>query len=496
MTIAALWPPDLPLQAILRAQPERANEPLVILKGQKPGGGAPILIASAAAQHSGVRAHMTVAQARALLPEVSTLFRDVVLETSACEALVDVARSFSPRVEVKDTAWVYLDVDGLERLVGPPDVVARALLRAARTVGLEICVGVARTKTLARLAALSGPGCAVVCANPRAERDFVARLPLEALEPTADLLATLRRFGLRRAGDFLALPIREVSTRLGPAGVRLLNQARGAEDGGLRPTPASERFTEQISLDHVIDNLEPLAFVLRGALDRLAHRLSMRGYIAGNIHLSLEYEGSGRCERVVEVTPSRDMRALLSLCRLSLAREPPGQPITRVVVEVEPIVQRQRQLALFEPAGPAPDKLAITVARLQELCGHARVGVPKPVDSYCDDAFEVSVFDGQGPCQTAPLPEAPPVALRRFRPPREVEVIWRDGVPVRLESRELRGRIIAVSGPFRRNEGWWTAELERGQDIDIYDLQLTNGIAYRLTFLRQEQRWLAHGWYD
>jgi protein ImuB len=494
--IAALWAIDFPLQAMVRANPERREEALAVIEGRTLNGGSRILVVSSPVRRSGARPGMTVAQARALAPAARFVLRDHTLEVSARAALVDVARSFSPHIEVgrgDDLGWIYLDVSGLEHLVGPPDTQARALQRAARAVGLEVNVALARSKSLARIAARTGTEPRVVPAHRRAERELVGRLPLEALEPEPRLLEQLRRFGLESVDDFLELPRRRVAERLGPEGVLLHRRARGDErDGGLQVDEPPATFVEEQSLDFALDNLDPLASLLHSMLDRLVRRLTLRGFLAGNLHLSLDYEGAGSCERIVEINaPSRDVGALLALCRLSLARSPPERAVVRVVVSVMPAASRERQLSLFEPAGPAPDRLAVTVARLQALCGDGRVGAPRPADSYEEDAFELNPFSGDGATTKEP-PPAVPVALRRFRPPQPVEVLYTQERLTRLESREINGRVTAVRGPFRRDPGWWHDDEQHG--FDFFDVRLETGTAYRIC--RQREQWWVLGWYD
>lgn len=501
--IAAIFIPDFPLQAWLRAYPDRTNEPLVVVRGTRRDGSASIRCVTHVAAELGLRAGMTVAQARALTPDLAVLLADETLEASARDALTDVASSFSPRVEIgrgQATGWAFVDVAGLDQLIGDARDVALALSNATRHVGLSASVGVGRTKTLARLAALGGDGCQVVPCDTAAERAFVADLALEALEPKAKLSAQLRRFGLMTVGELLALPIEEVAERLGPEGLALCRRARGEEEGGgLTPDEPPVRFCERVALDDAVENLEPLTFVLRGALDRLVQRLSLRGFLAGDLQITLDYEGHGRHVCVVRCgAPSRDVPSLVALCRLVLTKNPPTSAVQALMVQVTPEAPRSRQLSFFEAVGPAPDKLAVTVARLKALCGIERVGVPQPGDSYRDDTFDVTPFGGASIASTE-HPAAPTLALRRFRPPKPVDVIWRNQVPVRIDGGELGGRVISWSGPYRRSEGWWVdgrdPQAVHGE-CDIYDLQLSNGVAYRVAYDRCCARWLAQGWYD
>lgn len=227
--------------------------------------------------------------------------------------------------------------------------------------------------------------------------------------------------------------------------------------------------------------------------------LSPRGFCAGDLQLWLDYEGPGRHICSVRAgAPSRDVRALLSLCRLVLAKTPSEQPVTQVAVHVTPAAARPRQLSFFEPTASAPDKLAVTVARSAPLCGPESVSAPVPADPCADDAFLVAPLDG-GATSSPERPEAPPVALKRLRPPRPVELIWRRGVPIRREGTDLGGRVVSWRGPFRRSAGWWNDECDPDAvhgDCDVDDLQLSSGVAYRVAFDRCCSRWLAQGWYD
>jgi protein ImuB len=504
--IAALRIADFALKALWRVEPGRRDEPLALVKASLQGGGAPILVISAAARALGVEAGMTVAQARAVTPELVVVTRDETYEASARDALRDVAHAFSPRLEIESDArqgWAFLDIDGLERLIGPPEAVGRELSRASQHVGLEAAVGVARTRTLARLAATAGDGVHVVSRLPTMERAFVAKLPLQALEPEHELLALLGRLGIRTVAELLALPAQQVSEKLGRAGLALVRRARGdEEDGGLVPTLEVARFIESTCLDFGLDNLEPLLFILRGIIDRLLVRLSVRGLLCGDLHLIFGYDGVGGFERIIKVcAPSRDARALLALCRLGLSEAPPQSPVVKMTVEAVAASLRPVQLSFFEPVGPAPDKLAVTVARLVALCGEDRIGAPEPVDTYRDDRFVLRPFvAGKRVPAVVPQPTdsavaTPPTTLRRVRPPQVVEVIHQGVAPVRIEGGEHSGRIMALKGPFRRGDDWWEKS-EVAYGGDAYDAQLESGLVVRLLRDPRRARWLLVGCYD
>ncbi len=496
--IAALWLAEMPLQALLRKKPELACEQAVVVEGALEGG-VRVCAATQKARKMGVRPKMTLAQARTRCPELAVYRRDKAAESSALDALAEIAGSISPRVqrgEGQENSWVWLDVAGLEELWGPPLAIATALSVRADKLQLALCMGIARSKTLASLVAKSGSSSVVLPASQHAERRFVRDLPIGVLEPEPQVLAALSRFGVRTVGELLRLPAHNLVARLGPAASVLLRRARGEEeDGGFVPTPCAPSFREGEQLDWAIDNLEPLAFVLRGLFDKLLARLALFGYGADEILLDLVFDEGGRSTRQVRLAaPTREVRPLLELCRLALAERPPEQAVSAVEVTLVPAATRLWQLSLFEPVGPSPDKLAVTLARLQALCGEGRVGTIAPVDSYENDSFCMQPFA----LSNTALAEGSIVAvrtLRRMRPPVEVEVVCRGERPREISG---KGRVVRSSGPYRRSAPWWG----RGEPVlrDVYDVWLADGTTYRLLHEHNEvagrEQWLLEGCYD
>jgi protein ImuB len=263
-------------------------------------------------------------------------------------------------------------------------------------------------------------------------------------------------------------------------------------------------FEEAIDLDYGIDTLEPLAFVLRGCLDRLLARLELRALAAGELRLSLRLATHGWEERTVAVAaPTTDVKVLLTLARLHLEAHPPAAPVEAVRAAALPAHVRAAQLDLYRPAGPAPERLATTLARLTALCGAGRVGQPAVVSSHRPEAVALMPFDPttlQHQPRSSPPPAGPAVsggscrlALRAIRPPRPVEVFDNRGEPDFVRGRGFGGRVVAVAGPWRLAGEWWTTD---GFARDYYDVSLSDGGVYRVYRDRRTAAWFVEGEYD
>ena len=519
MRLACLYVPDFPLAALLRAEPDLIGTPLAVVDELRPR---PRLKAiSAEAVRRGVTVDLTTAQAKAIAADLTVRQVAPGVLRAAQAALCDAAESFTPRVEDAGDGIAYLDLEGLGALFESESRLANVLAQRVMRLGLEARIGVAGSKVAAYLAACHGGGITVI--PPGEEWHSLAPVPIRLLEPGPELAATLQRWGIRCIGDLAALPTAAVGARLGPEGVSLVRRARGEDERPLVPRPLPLQFEEGVEIEYGIEALEPLLFVLRGLLDRLITRLALRGFICGDLRLSLRLGNRGRDERTIAVVaPSNEVKVLLALVRLQLETHPPIAAIEGVRIAAVGERLRAAQLDLFRPNGPAPTRLAITVARLAAICGADRVGAPAVVDTYRPDAYGIAPFhptppgfERKGPrvqgfkgSRAGDLflePSIPrtlepwnssgaiPLALRAVRPPRAVEVFCEHDRPEFVRGDGLAGRVVHAAGPWRVHGEWWS---ESGYARDYYDAQLSDGCVYRLYCDLGTQNWFVDGVYD
>ncbi|MGH9459217.1 MAG: DNA polymerase Y family protein, partial [Thermoanaerobaculia bacterium] len=448
---------------------------------------------------------LTLPQARAILPRVTARGRDAECERAAQEALLDLAGSFSPRIEDGGEGVAYLDLDGLERLFGSERDLAQALRKAAESSALPCRIGIASSKLAARVAAELPESPTIVPAGE--ESAFLAPLPLFRLAPELEVMATLERWGIASVGDLARLPEAEIAARLGEAGRDLLAAARGIDPRPLVPTVPPPTFTEGMHLEWPLVALEPFLFVANAALDRMIRRMEDAGYACRRLELTLDLEPDGCDARGIDLpAPTRDTRTLLTLAKLDLEARPPGAPVAGFRITGIPDRPRRAQLGLFGPPALPPDKLAATVARLASIVGPERVGSPRTVDGHLPERCALAPFAPPPPpiMRRTPRPSRGILAVRTFRPaiPLEVVVDEATGQPRSIRSlatAEVNGRAIEIdgsvrvaSGPWRVEEGWWSSAPARRE---YWDLELHRGGVYR-AYLANSRDWFVDGLYD
>ncbi len=509
--LACLFVPLFPLAARLRSEPELAGEAVAVFHGN--GSAARVVAASRRARQAGIRAGMSPSQARAVLPKLTARGRDAICERAAQQALLEIAESFSPRIEDSGEGVVYLEIAGLERHFPgstPEQELGHALATAADKAGLTAWVGVAGSKLAARVAA-EQPGSPTLVTEG-GEAEFLAPLPLERLSPEIEVLATLQRWGVHSLGELARLPANEVSSRLGIAGQQLHQQARGLDPRPLVPYQPPPVFEEGLELDWPLVSLEPLLFVARTAIDRLCRRMTARGLACSRLGLSLRLDPGAWIERLLRLpAPTVQARTLLTLLRLELEREPPGAPLTAFRLRGFPDRPRSAQLSLFGPAALSPDRLATTLARLFTVLGPGRIGSPRPADAHRPEALSLVEFEPPAPPrETSEAPRGRGLmAVRALRPPLPVEVVSSTGeaagqpsellevLPVSSAQTERRprigGRVQVASGPWLLEEEWWS---RRPVERDYWDVELAGGGLYRLYRDRRSGDWFVDGIYD
>jgi len=526
MRLACLFIPQLPLQAALRRWPELRGTAVALTVthiGRDGRRSQPrIVTVSAEARRAGVRPGLTAAQGMAACAGLSLLPMAEVDVAAADAALGDLGFGFAPRIE-REPGRVFLQVDDLGALYPSEAVLAQTIAARALRVGLGIRVAIAAHKSIARIATRAGERVLVPAGG---ESAALAPLPVRLLgEPlSATLTETFARWGIATIGAFAALPASEVSLRLGTEGAHLHRLARGEDDEPFLPALPVDAVEEGLGLDEAITELEPLAFVLRGLLDRVLARLTCRTLGCAGITLRLRLDSRAFDLREIQLAaPTREAAPLLQLVRLDLTRRPPDAPITELLVVARPARVRAAQLDLLRPAGPAPDRLAATIARLAALVGPENVGAPRCENTWREEAVGLTTFQLSAPAEpargshrrprtpvanaTPPTPKEsananamdhPALNIRRFRPPEEIEVMVGPDGPMALRGKETTARILVAAGPYRLSSEWWQSDAHghNGFSRDYWDVHASDGAIYRLHHDRHHDRWFLDGYYD
>ena len=489
--------PDFAAQALLRLRPHLASLPVAVLAGDPPF--EEVCSANEGALRQGVVRAMTRAELESFAG-VTALRRSEVEERGARAALLEMAGTFTPRVEVRAasaSAFVMvLDMTGTTLIFGSTVQILSTMTRALSALRFR-----------GRLASSANFHTAV-CLAPFARKSPVlvpkgseavslSRLPFSALRLTPQQADAMTLWGLRTLGELAALPEQELIVRLGQDGRRLWLLARGQHPHLMVPEEPVFTLKEFVSFDAPVEILESLLFVLGPMLDQLLARAQNRAFALASVTVKLGLNGGSEHERTIKpALPVLQREVLLRLLHLDLQAHPPAAGIMSIHLHAEPGDRSKVQLGLFSPQLPEALRLDVTLARIAALVGEDRVGRARLRDTHCPDSFLMERFVVPASPSTQRTARNA-VALRRCRPPVPLSVKQQDR---RVLSFFLQGKQYTVQqayGPWRKSGEWWSGVWSREEwDIAAKATQTGEILLCLITQNLHDHRWHLEALYD
>jgi protein ImuB len=197
--------------------------------------------------------------------------------------------------------------------------------------------------------------------------------------------------------------------------------------------------------------------------------------------------------------PLLDPKTFLKLLQLDLKAHPPGAPVKKISLRIEPAKPRPAQNGLFMPSSPQPEKLELTLARISGVVGEGRAASPALLDTHRPEAFEMHHFTPSGAKNgNGSAPGDLVTALRIFRPPIGVHVSHANGKLSHISSKnaQIAGDVLWAAGPWRSSGDWWGQDAWVRDEWDIALEEKTSIVLYRLIHDLLSGKWLMEGMYD
>lgn len=469
----------------------------------------------------GLKLAMSLADARAIQPQLAALEAEPDEDARALDQIAAWCERFTPVVAIDAPDGLFLDITGCAHLFG-----GEAALRD------QIVTRLAAQGYAARAALGPTPGAAWAFARygqkPRAAQTLrsalqqslqeaegdlsqrLAPLPIEALRLEEPSAALLRRLGLKTIGQLLTAPRSSFTARAGERAMLRLDQALGRAPEALtprRPPPpvfALRRFLEPLF------SIETLLIATEHLCGDIVEKLDIRG--AGARRCVLHLFGVDGRDRTIEIgvsRPEREVKALLRIFREKLDRAAEnldaefGIEAARLdVIQLQRIEGAPRTLVAVEQGQASAEKIASLVDILSTRLGPKRVLRPKFNDTHQPARAGAwrSALDAEPkaePTIKAPRDSVPRRPLTLFSRAQPIEAIATvpDGPPIRFRWRRVLREVVRAEGPERISGDW----MGGGATRDYYRVEDKEGRRYWLYReglygeSDEQPRWFVHG---
>jgi DNA polymerase-4 len=290
-----------------------------------------------------------------------------------------VLATLSPRVEPVSIDEAYLDVSGLERLIGPPEVIGRRAKDAIReAVGLTASVGIGPNRLIAKLASEASKPDGLTVVAPEQVSAFLDPMPLTVLRGLgAKTAPRLTRLGLTTVGDVRALALEDLRRHLGAqAGTAIYQQARGIAGDEVHPERARQSISKETTFGEDVTDPDVLRETLRWAAQEVGFLARHGGYQGRLVTLKIRlhpFETHTR-SRTLPVPTASDTELFRAAWSLYQAEPWAGRPVRLIGLGLSgwaEEVSEQPDLFAGEPLAPEPriERLDATLDAIREKFG-------------------------------------------------------------------------------------------------------------------------------
>ena len=512
MPVVCVWIPAFRLAVARLTQPEIELDAPLILAGRSPASGqgrGRVVDCTPTAAALGVRRGMTLTQAQAVAHDARTVFDDPAADARVWAEVLDALDAASPIVEDDGPGRAFLEMHGI---AGEGAGWIAAVRGALAGFDLPARIALGPNRFVAHAAARTGgaPGGEARVGEDGAAA-FLAPLSLDLLPIEAGTLERLRLLGVTTLGGLAALPHGPFVRRFGAEAARWHDLARGIDERPLKPRPRALRIDRALYGEGEATSEEQVLFALRTLVGRVVDDLCAAGKRAGRLVLRLECEDGEIRELTTRVAqPTAVPSTLFELLRARLEGVVLTSPVVGLRLAAEELASGGVELSLFAASDPDPDAVGVVLARLDAAFGEGKALRARAVDGprierrYVLEPFTLKTLGAcpelvEGRAEPPPLPATATLQLRIVEP-YAIDVRVIDGVPRFAGSPPQQ--IVELAGPWRAEEGWWSAALCRAHDAlarDEYDVCLEDGALLRIA--RDETSaphgaWSVRGVYD
>ncbi len=460
------------------------------------------------AMQAGLVAGLTLADARARVPELEVYDGDPHADLDWLERLADGCARYTPTVVVLPPDALLLDITGCTHAFeGERPMAADVEARLARR-GVLVRHAFGDTAdvahALARFAGAPAPD----------ERGAVRRLPVAALGLEPEDNDALIRAGLKTVGDVMTRPLATIAARFGEGAAMAVRRLSGEAKAPVAPRIVAapviveRRFPEPVArTDYALATIADLAGEAAAALEKRAEggrRWEARLFRS---------DGQVRHLRIETGRPTRDVAVLMRLFaeRIEGLADPLdpgfGYDLIRLhVVLAERLDTCQLRLEGGGEAHGPQQEVAALVDRLTTRLGRSRVRRFAARDSHIPEQAELMLPAAALSLGAAewpqPEPGEPPLRpIYLFDPPQPIDSIAAetpDGPPARFRWRRTVHDVARAEGPERIAGEWWRRHDAPIPTRDYFRIEDHRGrrfwiFRHGLYAETENPRWYVHG---
>jgi DNA polymerase IV (DinB-like DNA polymerase) len=239
------------------------------------------------ARRFGVRSAMPLARALALCPDLILRPVDIQYYKEASEKVMGVLAQYADILEQSSIDEAFLDCT-TSAGVDPYDYAARIKKAVKEQCGLLVSIGVAPSKSVAKIASDFKKPDGLTVVHPSQLQKFLSPLQVEKVSGIGPKTQqTLKKMGIETIGQLAACDVQRLTERFGRNGLWMWQVANGSEDEVVQPREDHVSLSTEHTLEESTKNKDELLARLDELIDEIYGRLVRRGYMFRTVGIKL-----------------------------------------------------------------------------------------------------------------------------------------------------------------------------------------------------------------
>ncbi len=366
--------------------------------------GACVIAKSYEMKAAGVKTGTPIWDAKKLCPDGVYVKRDFYWYEVLSRQMLAAVGSYSPGVEYYSIDEFFFEAQPTSRRTTLQATAVAIRDRILADAGLSVTIGVARTRTLAKLFSdTAKPFGAMAVLYRDHERALLSQLTVTEISGIAGRRAArLAPYGVRTCLDLADADGRLVKKLLTQTGYEIWQELNGTPVTPIRPQrPPHQAVARGGSLMGTVEDPAVLwAWAVRHA-ERLIEELDYHNVRAGKLSALVQYkDGDSTGGEARPVTPTARFDALLDAARVALRRAYLPKPATHLHLVATDLRRGQgEQLTLFDQPDPKRDAAQAAKREINARFGRFKVrsGATLYLPAvYADPANDFDVCDVRG----------------------------------------------------------------------------------------------------
>lgn len=365
--------------------PEYHGLPVVV--GARPGHRGVVAAASYEARCFGIHSAMPISEAFRCCPDAVFLRPDMEKYRRQSRRVFQILETLAPVVEAASIDEAYLDVSGLEKLLGTPAAIGHEIKqRILDGTGLTASVGIGPNRLIAKLGSEHRKPDGLTVVFPEQVLDFLAPMPVANLRGLGrQTQKVFSRLGISAVQQLRAFPLPLLEQHLGKkAAASFHRQAMGIASDQILPGQRRKSISKETTFETDIRDNTRLHDALRGLAADVARTARREGLSGAVVTLKIRFAGFETCTRqYTRTTPTCDEREMLKTAwQLFLDGKLPDKPVRLIGIGLSDWEEGQpTQADLFDQPEQQQDnrRLLATIDAVTEKFGKQllQVGVPR-----------------------------------------------------------------------------------------------------------------------